>query len=191
MEDYTILLVLREIELIIKYKFKTRSLLFDALQSSSTPPPGDENQPSLALGGQRALEAIGWQIFWAGKDAKDVTLSDLDRGVIVRRELDEDANLLRVVNQSGLNTFIGTKEIDVVSSRFRAILGAVWLDSEKHLEQVKDVMRILKLLPEQEVEGAITPRAEDLTRPLPKGLQPFGLGDPTLPMFEDLTNPDA
>lgn len=123
--------------MIINYKFNVRQLLFEALQSSSNLPPRSEAEPSLALGGQRALEAISWQLFWVEHDAKDVTLSDVGCFAVLRKQRDGDANQFR------LHMYIGAAEAATISSRVRAILGAVWLDSERDLEQVKDLMRVL------------------------------------------------
>lgn len=129
---------IEEVERIINYHFKIRALLSEALQPSSAPHPQGENQAFLALAGQRALEATSWRKFCTINNAKDVTLADLDGAIAVHQELHGDANLLRVAHQSRLHMYIATG-LDVVSSRVRAILGAVWLDSQKHLEQVTKV----------------------------------------------------
>lgn len=178
MHEYQISLILREVERIINYRFKVRQLLFEALQSSRNPPPRGEGEPSLALGGQRALEAIRWQLFWAGNYMKDVTLSDTDCVLEVHDELDGDANLVRIANQFRLDVYIGTREVAAVSSKIRAIFGAVWMDSENNLEQVKDVMRVLNLLPDHPVLGVEF-------YPL------LGIEDLTLPVFEEHTRPDT
>lgn len=141
-----------EVEHIIKYQFEHRPLLSEAILSSRDPFPRGTNDPSLAVAGQMALEAISWQLFWATNSAKDVTPSDLDRALQFRLELDGDANLVRVVNRTHLYRYIAT-EIGVVSSRMRAILGAVWRDSDRNLEQVKDVMKALGMAPDEGVEG--------------------------------------
>ena len=109
---------------------------------------------------------------------KDVTLSDTDCVLEVHDELDGDANLVRIANQFRLDVYIGTREVAAVSSKIRAIFGAVWMDSENNLEQVKDVMRVLNLLPDHPVLGVEF-------YPL------LGIEDLTLPVFEEHTRPDT
>lgn len=152
MADPNMETAVEDVQRILSYRFRQRAHLYEALQSSRTPLPQATHEPSLALAGQMALEAISWHLFWATNEVKYTTLAHLERAVKYRQELDGDANLLKVANDSGLYPYLATG-IEVVCTRMRAILGAVWMDSERNLAEVKHVMRVLGMTPEEGVEG--------------------------------------
>lgn len=52
---------------------------------------------------------------------------------------------VNVANKSGLYPYLA-RENGRVGSRLNAIIGAVWLDAERGLEQVKDVLKELKMI---------------------------------------------
>ncbi len=152
MADPNIETAIEGVQRILTYRFSQRAHLYETLQSSRTPFPKATHEPSLALADHLALEAISWQLFWAFNNTKKTTLAHFDRAVEYRQELDSDANLLRVANSSGLYPYLATG-IGVVCTRIWAILGAVWMDSERNLAEVKHVMRVLGMTPEEGVEG--------------------------------------
>ena len=151
---------LDEVQLIINYKFKNRDLLFASLWELDFHPysPSDRPGPwmpldpatprpeSLARIGRLAVSAISWQLFWAHTPlAAQVDRHRFADFIMLHGVWGEDANLIRVANESGLYPYLA-KEQGRVGSRLNAIFGAVWLDAERGLEQVKDVLRELKMI---------------------------------------------
>lgn len=152
--------MLDEVQLIISYRFKNRNLLIASLWEWDYNPYSVFNRPgpwmtfapetprseSLARIGRLAVSALSWQLFWAyTPSAAQVDRDRFADFMMVHGAWGEDANLIRVANESGLYPYLA-RENGRVGSRLNAIFGAVWLDAERGLEQVKDVLRELKMI---------------------------------------------
>lgn len=153
---------LDDIQRIINYKFQDINLLFAALWEfdidasitlSTTGPweplaQGTLRPDYLARIGQLAVNALSWQLFWVHRPfAEQVDRHEVVDFYKVHRAWGKDANLITVVNESGLSTYLARRN-GFVGPRLSAIFGAVWLDAKRGLEQVKDVLRELKLMDE-------------------------------------------
>ena len=146
---------LREVERIIGYRFNCPILLTCSLWQLSTDvfeatryPPRPE---FLVRVGQTALDAIGWEQVWAKEflmggfqnpgDYRD-TLYDY---VLSRGNWDVDANLITVARRSGLLPYLERRE-GCIGPRIQAIIGAVFYDTQGSLDQVKNVLRALRII---------------------------------------------
>lgn len=151
---------LDQVQLFINYKFKNRDLLIASLWELDSNPYSTINRPgpwmplapntpkpeSLASIGRLAVNAISWQLFWIRTSlAGKVDRHRFADFIQVHGAWSTDANLNRVANESGLYPYLVTRK-GRVGPRLNAIFGAVWLDAERGLEQVKDAMRELKLI---------------------------------------------
>ena len=150
MADTSTEVFMQQIEHIIGYSFKDRTLLSKAMRSigaiphsqlSKYPPSNPDScvlsKAPLDLVGQTALQAVGWQLFWDSKNLKNVTWKSVTAFIERLRMMIEEVTMIEVAKKYGL--YLSFRGEGRVAPRVRAIFGAVWLDSEKNLEQVKHV----------------------------------------------------
>ena len=150
-------IALHELERIIKYEFKDYNLLFCLLWELDT--ENLEPQPKVPLPqllvrmGRLALDVVGWghfctKAFGIGVDrAETFSHDNLAKFIQLRGGWDEEANLERVAKESGLLPYLERGE-GLIGSRLQAIIGAVLFDAEGRLEQVKNVLRVLRIIDE-------------------------------------------
>ena len=92
---------MKESQRMIKHSFKTPALLVELFKSGIYPLPGmDETR--LVSAGPIAFEAVSWQLFWLIKEAKHLTISDVEAFVRARNELVDLPNLPMWVARAGL-----------------------------------------------------------------------------------------
>ena len=100
--------------------------------------------------GHYALDAIGWEHFWAThRTAEQVSWEYDVAGFDQSRKFwnEDDKDWIRLMIPYGLYSHLSWKE-GRVDMRLKALFGAVWVDAERNLEQVKDVLRVLRLFDE-------------------------------------------
>ena len=148
-------IAVREVERIINYQFNGYSLLICSLRELSTDHverrPNNPRLEFLVRMGQFALDAAGWKLFWINglgtgqDDAEPFSRNSLTKFISLREAWDQDANLIRVANDSGLLPYLQMRtgwRNDFIATRVQAIIGAVLLDAEGRLEQVNRVLSI-------------------------------------------------
>ena len=138
---------LDDIEHRISYYFNNRDLLLSSLHELNNPPPRDTpDAQSLVRIGQVAVDAIGWQSFWADQGSVENVGRDSVADFIQLLEAwKTDFNMLRVATKSGVYPCLARTN-DPVGPVVKAIFGAVWLDAERGLEELKDVLRLLRII---------------------------------------------
>ena len=146
---------LREVEKIINYRFNDPSLLICSLWELSTDHverrPNIPRPEFLVRMGQLALDSAGWTLFWIntltseGPKAEPISLMSLTKFVLLREAWDKDANLIRVANDSGLLPYLETRN-EFIGPRVQAVIGAVLLDAEGRSEEVRKVLKALRII---------------------------------------------
>ena len=150
-------IALHELERIIKYQFNDYSLLFCTLWALDTdhlePQPEIPRPQLLVRMGRLALDVVGWGQFCTkalGKGqhrAETFSHDNLAKFIELRGDWDEEANLERVAEESGLLPYLERGE-GFIGPRLQAIIGAVLIDAEGRLDQVKNVLRVLGIVDE-------------------------------------------
>ena len=141
-----------EVERIIGYRFNHHNLLTCSLWQLSTDvldPESNIPRPEVLAGmGQIALDAYGWQLIWFKQYLMGrFDLESLSSIVVGRNAWDQHANLEMVAKESGLLPYLERRE-GWISTRVQAVIGAVFLDAELAVEQVKRVLRALEIIDE-------------------------------------------
>ena len=135
---------------IIGYCFIDHNLLTCSLWHLSTDvidPQINSPRPEILVRMcQVALDAYGWQLIWFKKFLMErFKIESLASTIVGRNAWDQNVNLEMVAKESGLLPYLERRE-GLIGPRVQAIIGAVFLDAQGTLEEVKHVLRALKII---------------------------------------------
>ena len=151
-------IALRQVEGIIKYQFNDHRIFTCSLWELRTtvfePLPDTPRLDFFIRMGQLVLDAVGWELFWTKKlltggwQERMLSQNSLAHYVLLRGAWDEDVNLEKVAKGSGLLPYLNSRD-GLIGPRLQAIIGAVLVDAEGRLTQVKNVLRVLRIIDEE------------------------------------------
>ena len=121
-----------KVEHLLHYKFKNRILLIDAVQIDGF----GRGDASLADIGHIALQHFDWTTFYARNAEKDVTWGLMGAFSETLQLKDYAADVEEIAILRHLWPYVE----ECCLLKMKGILGAVWMDSERNLEEVRDLL---------------------------------------------------